>query len=95
VAEDPTPTATHEVLEQAAGATVYLPRDVDLDVWLARFNSPVRYRCDIEGQVLIWMPPAFLPSSQLALRLTPRPGQPRQRSDARLRMCRFDTALAH
>jgi Uma2 family endonuclease len=62
-------TTTHDVLVRAAGGLVYLPPVLDVDAFLADFNDPVAYRCDIEGEVLIWMPPAFPPCSELAFEL--------------------------
>jgi Uma2 family endonuclease len=63
---------TDEVLELAEGGTIYLPASADLETWLSSFNRPSKYRCDGDGQVVIWMPPAFPPRSQLALMLMSR-----------------------
>ena len=61
-----------DVLELAEGGTVYLADEADLEAWLEAFNDPSRHRCDGDGRLVIWMPPAFPPCSELALELTLR-----------------------
>ena len=61
--------AKSDVLELAEGGTVYLADDADLEAWLEAFNDPSRHRCDGDGRLVIWMPPAFPPCSELALEL--------------------------
>src|SRR5919199_591104 len=36
---------------------------------LEAFNDPSRHRCDGDGRLVIWMPPAFPPCSTLAVEL--------------------------
>ena len=61
--------AKRDVLELAEGGTVYLADEADLEAWLEAFNDPSRHRCDGDGRLVIWMPPAFPPCSELALEL--------------------------
>ena len=61
--------AKRDVLELAEGGTVYLADAADLEAWLAAFNDLSRHRCDGDGRLVIWMPPAFPPCSELALEL--------------------------
>ena len=58
-----------DVLELAEGGTVYLADEADLEAWLEAFNDPSRHRCDGDGRLVIWMPPAFPPCSTLAVEL--------------------------
>ena len=53
-----------DVLELAEGGTVYLADEADLEAWLEAFNDPSRHRCDGDGRLVIWMPPAFPPCSE-------------------------------
>src|SRR5918911_5174028 len=79
--EQPSPASTtrsdvaiakSDVLELAEGGTVYLADEADLEAWLEAFNDPSRHRCDGDGRLVIWMPPAFPSCSELALELTLR-----------------------